>query len=155
MNTARVISAADIVPNRAASYELVNGEIKNEVLYVSPKLNTTADGALYLTLRDLIAWDAAVRRRAILRPESCAQILTPVKLNDGSAYPYGFGWGVDVRGGRPMYRHGGSWQSFKTHLAQFIGDDLSIIVLANAGQADPGEIVDGIAAILDPQLAKQ
>jgi CubicO group peptidase (beta-lactamase class C family) len=123
--------------------------------YVSPKLNTTADGALYLTLRDLLAWDAAVRRRAILRAESWAQILTPVKLNDGSTYPYRFGWALNVRGGQPMYHHGGSWQGFKTHLAQFIGDDLSIIVLANAGQAEPGEIVLGIAAILDPQLAKK
>jgi CubicO group peptidase (beta-lactamase class C family) len=155
MSTARIISAADIVPNRAASYQFVNGEIRNEVFFVSPKLNTTADGALYLTLRDLIAWDAAVRRRAILRGESWTQIFTPVKLNDGSTYPYGFGWGLDVRGGQPMYHHGGSWQSFKTHLAQFIGDDLSIIVLANAGQAEPDEIVLGIAAILDPQLAKE
>src|SRR6266446_941525 len=49
MTTTRIISEADIVPNRAAGYRLVKGELKNQE-WVSPTLNTTADGALYLTV---------------------------------------------------------------------------------------------------------
>ena len=153
MTTARVISEADIVPNRAAGYELVNGEIKNQD-WVAPKLNTTADGSLYWSLRDLLAWDAAVKRRAILKPESWSQILTPVRLNSGKTYPYGFGWSLDERGGKPLQEHGGAWQGFKTQLSRFVGDDLSIIVLANLGQADPARFADGIAAIVNPALTK-
>ena len=52
MTTARVISEADIVPHRAAGYRLRDGELKNQE-WVSPALNTTADGSLYLSLRDL------------------------------------------------------------------------------------------------------
>jgi CubicO group peptidase (beta-lactamase class C family) len=59
MTTTRVISEADIVPNRAAGYRLVNGELKNQN-WVSPTLNTTADGALYLTIYDMAKWDAAL-----------------------------------------------------------------------------------------------
>ena len=47
MNT-RIISEADIIPNRAAGYRLVKGQLKNQE-WVSPTLNTTADGALYFT----------------------------------------------------------------------------------------------------------
>jgi CubicO group peptidase (beta-lactamase class C family) len=152
MSTARVISAVDIVPNRAASYELVDGQIKNYAQWVSPKLNTTADGSLYFTVRDLIAWDAVVRQRGILKPQSWAEILSPVRLASGKSYPYGFGWQLDDRNGQPLQRHGGTWQGFRTEYARFIGDDLSIIVLANAQQAEPEGISDKIAAAIDPQL---
>jgi len=43
--TARVISEADIVPDRAAGYEWINGRLRNQS-WVAPSLNATADGAL-------------------------------------------------------------------------------------------------------------
>jgi CubicO group peptidase (beta-lactamase class C family) len=153
MTTARVISEEDVIAHRAAGYQLVNGVVKNQE-WVAPKLNTTADGSLYWSLRDLVAWEAAVRKRAILKPESWTQILTPVALNSGKTYPYGFGWSLEERGGQPLQEHGGSWQGFKTQLSRFLGDDLSIIVLANLAQADPARFVDGIAAIVNPALAR-
>ncbi len=152
MVTARVISEADIVPNRAAGYRLENGAVKNQT-WVSPTLNTTADGALYLSVRDLIAWDAAVRARAILKPKSWSLILQPARLNSGKAYPYGFGWFLDERDGQPLHQHGGSWQGFKAQFSRFIGEDLSVIVLANLAQADPVRLADGIAEIMNPKLA--
>ena len=97
MDTARIISEADIVPNRAAGYRLVDGELKNQH-WVAPSLNTTADGALYLSLRDFIAWDAGIREREVLRDSSWAQVFEPVRLKSGKTYPYGFGWGVDRAG---------------------------------------------------------
>ena len=152
MTTTRVISEADIVPNRAAGYHLVGGQLKNQD-WVAPQLNTTADGSLYFTLRDLLVWNSAVKRRAILTPESWNQILTPVRLNSGNTYPYGFGWSIDTRGGKALQSHGGSWQGFKTQLSRFVDDDLSIVVLANLAQAQPSRFVDGIAAIIHPDLA--
>ena len=55
---------------------------------VFPELNTTADGALYLSLNDMIAWDRGVRQRRILKPDSWREVFTPVKLNSGNPYPY-------------------------------------------------------------------
>ncbi len=152
MMTTRIITEADIVPHRAAGYRLVKGELKNQE-WVAPQLNTTADGSLYFSIRDLIAWDAGVRGRKVLREESWKQILEPVTLTSGRPYPYGFGWGIEERGGKPLHEHGGSWQGFKTNFARFLGDDLSIIVLANLAQADPVAFSDGIAAMLNPALA--
>jgi CubicO group peptidase (beta-lactamase class C family) len=152
MQTARIISEADIVPNRAAGYQLVKGELKNQD-WVAPILNTTADGSIYWSLRDLLAWATAFRRRAILKPESWEQILTPVRLNSGKSYPYGMGWELDERDRKPLHHHGGSWQGFKSEFARFAGDDLDIIVFANLAQADRMRFVNGIAAILNPLLA--
>jgi CubicO group peptidase (beta-lactamase class C family) len=152
MRTTRVISEAEIVPNRAAGYRLVDGEVRNQE-WVAPTLNTTADGSLYWSMQDLLAWDAAVRRRAILKPESWTEILTPVRLNSGRSYPYGFGWALDERNHQPLQQHGGAWQGFKTQYSRFLGADLSVVVLANLAQADPSRLVDGIAALIDPALA--
>ena len=153
MRTARIISEADIVPNRAAGYRLVKGELKNQE-WVAPQLNTTADGSLYFSIRDLIAWDKGLRAKAVLRPESWVTIFSPVTLASGRSFPYGFGWSIDRAGGQPLIQHGGAWQGFKTHLARYLGDEVTIVVLANLIQADPERFVEGIAAILDPALAK-
>ena len=152
MTTTRVITETDLVANRASGYRLEKGEVKNQT-WVAPALNTTADGSLYFSVRDLVAWDAAVGRRAVLRPESWKRILEPVRLKSGRTYPYGFGWSLDERGGQPLHQHGGAWQGFKTQFSRFIGDHLSIIVLANLAQADPGRLADGIAAIVNDRLA--
>ena len=152
MTTARIIDEAAIVPNRAAGYRLVKGELQNQE-WVSPRMNTTADGSLYFSARDMVAWDAAVRSRAILKPESWNRILQPVRLTSGKSYPYGFGWSIEERAEHPMHSHGGSWQGFKTQYSRFLGDDLSVIVLANLAQADPERFADGIAAVVNERLA--
>jgi CubicO group peptidase (beta-lactamase class C family) len=137
METARVISEADIVPNRAAGYRLVEGELKNQE-WVSPESNTGADGALYFTALDLIAWDRGLRAGAILSPESWAQVFEPVKLRSGKPYPYGFGWNVLEFADQKVQRHGGSWQGFKADLVRYLGDELTIAVLANLAEAEAG-----------------
>jgi CubicO group peptidase (beta-lactamase class C family) len=152
MSNARVISEADIVPHRAAGYELVEGQLKNQE-WVAPSLNTTADGALYLSALDMIAWDKALRAGALLEPASWQQVYTPVRLNSGETYPYGFGWSVSTRAGAPLYSHGGSWQGFRSYIARYLGADVTIILFANLAEADIGELVEGVATIIDPALA--
>ncbi len=153
MKTARVISEADIVANRAAGYRLADGVLKNQE-WVAPSLNTTADGSLYLSVLDLVAWDRGLRAGAVLKPGSWKEIYTPVRLTSGKTYPYGFGWDVEEVAGQAVHRHGGSWQGFKSAIARYLGSDLTVVVLANLAEADPMRFVDGIAGILDPRLAK-
>ena len=153
MRTARIISEEDIVANRAAGYRLVNDQLKNQEWY-SPSVNTTADGSLYLTLLDYLAWDRGLRARAILTPTSWAQIYTPIELRSGKSYPYGFGWSIDESKHRPWYHHAGDSQGFATYISRYIADDLTIVALTNLAAADTARIIDGVAARLDPRLAK-
>jgi CubicO group peptidase (beta-lactamase class C family) len=128
MRSARIIDEADIVPNRAAGYQMVRGQLKNQD-WVAPKLNTTADGSLYLSLQDYIAWDAGLRAGKILKPASWATINTPVTLTSGKRYPYGFGWSIDTVAGQLRIHHGGSWQGFQTYISRYIGADMTIVAL--------------------------
>src|SRR5438874_3721651 len=82
MNTARIISEADIVPNRAAGYRLVKGELKNQE-WVAPAMNTTADGSLYFSIVDLSKWDAALYEGKLLKRSRFDLMWTSIKLKDG------------------------------------------------------------------------
>jgi D-alanyl-D-alanine carboxypeptidase len=151
MTTARIISEADIVPNRAAGYRLDKGEIKNQE-WVSPTLNTTADGALYLTAYDMMKWDEALRTGKILKQGSLDAMWSPIKLNGGQTHPYGFGWAVRAVNGRRVVEHGGAWQGFKAHIARFLDDNLTVIVFANLAQANQERLANGVAQIIVPAL---
>jgi len=151
MSTARIISEADIVPNRAAGYRLVNGQLKNQS-WVSPSLNTTADGALYLTVYDMAKWDAALYTDKLLKRTTLEQMWTPVKLNNGKTHPYGFGWMLgEVRGHR-IVEHSGSWQGFKAQITRYVDDKLTVIVFVNQIRANQTKLAHGVAAIVDPEL---
>jgi len=152
MTTARIISEADIVPNRAAGYRLVDGELKNQD-WVSPSLNTTADGALYLTALDMAKWETALAKNELLEPESLRLMWTPVTLNDGSTAPYGFGWEVTEMRGHRVIQHAGRWQGFGSHIARYVDDALTVVVLTNLSQANPARIAVGIAGLYEPELA--
>lgn len=151
MATARVISEADVVYNRAAGYELVKGEIKNQD-WVAPSLNTTADGALYLTALDLIKWDEALSAGKLLKKESYEMMWSPAKLNNGSTHPYGFGWMLGNVNGKRLIEHGGSWQGFKTHISRYPDNKLTVIIFANLAQTNQSKLAHGVAEIVSPEL---
>jgi len=154
MTTARVISEADIVPNRAAGYRIVNRELKNQD-WVSPSLNTTADGALYLTIYDMAKWDAALYTEKLLKKSSLEQMWTPVKLNNGKTHPYGFGWALGEVRGRRLIEHGGAWQGFKAHISRYVDDKMTVILFANQIRANQTKLAHGVAAIFNPDLASK
>jgi CubicO group peptidase (beta-lactamase class C family) len=146
MNTTRIISEADIVPNRAAGYRLVKGEIKNQE-WVSPSLNTTADGALYFSILDLAKWDAALYTEDLLDRSSLDQMWTVKKLKNGqpNSGQYGFGWFIENKNGHRMVGHDGAWQGFETNISRYVDDKLTVVVLANLDEAAPEAIADEVA----------
>jgi CubicO group peptidase (beta-lactamase class C family) len=152
MRTARIISESDIVRHRAAGYEMTDGRLQNQA-WVSPELNTTADGSLYFSVRDLSAWAIALNHGAVPGRTVLEQSWTPVRLNNGGTYPYGFGWWIGEQRGYRQIGHTGSWQGFKTSIQRYPEFGLTVIVLANLGEAEPAAISYGIAGIIEPALA--
>jgi CubicO group peptidase (beta-lactamase class C family) len=155
MASTRIISEADIIPNRSAGYRLVKGDLKNQQ-WVSPSLNTTADGALYTNVLDLAKWDAALYTEKLLKKSSFDQMWTPVKLNSGKTYPYGFGWSIADVNGHHLLHHGGAWQGFTMHISRYVDDQLTIVVMTNldSGHSDPAKIAQAVAALYIPALKK-
>lgn len=149
----RIISEADIVPHRAAGYRFVDGRLKNQE-WVSPSANSTGDGSLYLTVDDLIRWDAALYTDRPLSKATRELLWTPATTNDGKSTGYGFGWIIDDVDGHRRVGHPGEWQGFSTVIDRYLDDGLTVIVLMNAERSDdpaipganPTRIADRIAA---------
>ncbi|UJR34647.1 hypothetical protein I4U23_027424 [Adineta vaga] len=153
MTTARVINETDIIPNRASGYILANGELKNQA-WVSPSLNTMADGALYLTIYDMAKWDAGLNNNQLLKdPKSFDTMWSPVKLNNGSTYPYGFGWTLArAKNGMRIVEHGGAWQGFKSFVIRILEEKLTIVLFANLGETEIEELAKLVLHFYKPEL---
>ena len=145
MNSTRIISEADIVPHRSAGYRLVKGELKNQQ-WVSPTLNTTADGALYTNVLDLAKWDAALDARQFVSAASYQLMWSPVKLNNGSTYPYGFGWALSEKDGKRIVSHDGAWQGFTMNITRHVDDRFTVIVMTNldSDNSKPEKITEAV-----------
>jgi CubicO group peptidase (beta-lactamase class C family) len=148
MSTTRIVSEADIIPNRAAGYVLDKGQLRNQD-WVSPSANSTADGSLYFTILDLAKWDAALYTEKVLKEGSKREMWTAVPLSDGkpNRAHYGFGWFVESRNGHRVVEHDGRWQGFSTQISRYLDDGLTVVILANQGKCDPHLIADEVAAI--------
>ena len=146
MRTTRIINEADIIPNRAAGYRLVKGELKNQE-WVSPTLNTTADGALYFSIVDLAKWDAALYTEKLLKRSTLEQMWTVAKLGNGqpNSGKYGFAWFIGSKNGHHVVEHEGQWQGFETQISRYVDDRLTVVVLTNLGSAKPDAIADRVA----------
>jgi CubicO group peptidase (beta-lactamase class C family) len=156
MDARHIISEENIVPNRSAGYRLVNGVLKNQE-WVAPKLNTTADGALYTNVLDMAKWDAALTQQTLLKKSSYEQMYTPVRLTDGRTHPYGFGWAIGASHGHALIERSGSWQGFHMNFSRYPADKLSVVVFTNldSEHSNPIRIAHEVAAITYRHCARK
>ena len=91
------------------------------------------DGNVYSSAEDLLRWDQALYTEKLIKQASLKDAFTPVKLKDGSTYPYGFGWGIDQEG--KLLSHTGGWVGFRTIIIRDLELKRTYILLDNSGQA--------------------
>jgi len=161
MSSTRLISEADIIPNRSSGYELVPNktthqkELKNQT-WVSPTFDSTADGALYYNVLDLAKWDAALYGTTLLKQSSLDRLWTVYPLNDGKPNPsnYGFGWEITQLNGHKLIEHDGAWQGFTCDISRYTDDTLTVVVLTNldSDHSDPTLIAHVVAGLVNPAL---
>ncbi len=151
MGSTRVLSDTDLMPYRANGYQLDEGHLKNQD-WMSPSVGGTGDGGLVSSVVDLAKWDAAIQSGALVPPNRWKEVFTPVTLNSGKNFPYGFGWFIREQNGAPYYEHSGHLQGFASHILRFPRARVSVVVLANLAQADPWQIAHGVAGLIRPDL---
>ncbi len=121
-----------VIANRAAGYEQTNHVWINRDYDLTDVFSA---GALVSTVGDLVKWNAALDRTAILRPTTKAQMWTPASLNGGKPTKYGFGWFIDTVEGHTNIGHGGSTSGFSASIQRFPDDKLAIIILTNTDES--------------------
>jgi D-alanyl-D-alanine carboxypeptidase len=148
MSATRTTTIADLVQNRANGYVWRNGKLQNAEIYFALR----PSGAFLSSVLDLAKWDAALYTDKFLKSSVREQMWTPVKLNNGTNHPYGFGWELSPIAGHKRVHHGGSLPGFRAAMARFVDDKLTVVVLTNSDNANPAAIALNIAALYIPGL---
>jgi CubicO group peptidase (beta-lactamase class C family) len=124
---------------------------------------TLGDGGVYSNLEDLAKWDDGLRNHKLLSAEEMKPGLEPAKFGGagnavlpddapaalhGVPVEYGFGWFLDPYKGHKRMWHYGDTMGFKTAIERFTKDRLTIIVLCNRTDLDPGALANRVADLL-------
>jgi D-alanyl-D-alanine carboxypeptidase len=148
MNTTYPTNTEVNVPNLAQGY-VDNHKLLNADKW--PALRPS--GAFLSSVLDLAKWDAVLYTNKILSDSTRHEMWTPVKLNDGTSFPYGFGWELGSFRGRKLVHHGGGMSGFRAEFARFVDDRLTIIILMNLDDVDKDSILYGVAGFYLPAAA--
>jgi CubicO group peptidase (beta-lactamase class C family) len=155
MSATRVTTVAGIVPNRAGGYAWNAGALRNEENWLAAR----PSGAFLSTVLDLAKWEAALMAGDVLKGPTKTQMWTPVTLNDGRPYPYGFGWQLNdwpadapPPTGVPMIRHGGSMPGFRAGYFRWPSYRLAVVLLTNLSGAPIDVLGANIAIRYLPEL---
>ncbi|HEX5323715.1 MAG TPA: serine hydrolase domain-containing protein [Capsulimonadaceae bacterium] len=146
MQTGQLIDQDKIVPNRAAGYRLDGETLKNQE-WVSRTFNSTADGSHCASILDMARWICALQAGTAVSAESLRRMWTRATLNDGTPVDYGFGWELKDIDGRRVAQHGGQWQGFTSHMACYLDDKVSVVVLSNLAYASISSIAHQVAGL--------
>lgn len=127
---------------RVLGFERANGQlIANDLIRID---GVIGDGNVYASASDLLRWSQAYFGGKVLSEASFQEAISPVRLSDGSQYPYGFGWGLSADG--LVISHTGSWVGFRTLLWHDRRQKRTVVVLTNGSD---GLAVRNVQAWLD------
>ena len=140
---------AAIVPNRAAGYIRVRGELR-VAMFVDMSNRLPAGGYL-ASAPEMAAFAAAFIDGRLVRPETRDLMLTEARLSGGGTVNYGLGWAIveDSTGhvtGRAL--HGGSSPGASGMMLIVPADRIGVVVMTNLEDApERAPLAESIAAI--------
>jgi CubicO group peptidase (beta-lactamase class C family) len=119
-------------PGLSAGYEWDNNHLQPGY-YEAPSIKAYAGGGLLSTVFDMAKWDAALYTEKLLKQSSLELMWTPVRLNDGSNWRYGFGIGTSGRFGQEhlILSHQGNITGFSSAMERIVDEQLTVVVLDN------------------------
>jgi N-acyl-D-amino-acid deacylase len=103
---------------------------KRKLNDLTPFDGVVGDGNIYSSVEDLYKWEQSLYTEKLVKKETFARALEPVKLKDGTTYPYGFGWGIE-KDKAGEYSHTGGWGGFANLIYRDIKNNRTIIELSS------------------------
>ena len=150
MSSTDVNDPVPVVPGRASGYVIRGDSLRNGVR-ISPAAEARGDVGIRSAARDLMRWDAALDGSTLLSEGSRRAMFTPGRLTNGEVVPYGFGWYIlPFRGHTEISHDGGFRTGFRTTIARYPDDSLTVVVLTNLQGPPTYAIARAVAAFYDP-----
>ncbi len=132
-----------IVPGRATAYSPSSDGFRIN----QPIEDVHGNGGLLTTVADLLTWDEAIRTRSFGGPDFHALLHRQGVLNDGTTIEYASGVQVGSFRGVPSVTHTGATAGYRAYLGRFEEEELSVALLCNRSDANPGNLGGRVAAL--------
>lgn len=152
-----------IVPGRSAAYQWRGGAWSID----RPIEHVHGNGGLLTTVGDLLRWNRFLHGSAKGEtqlvswgtPDFFQRMTTRGILTDGTEITYAGGLFIDTFRGRPAITHTGATSGYRAYLGGFPDDNVSVALLCNTGNANPGQLGGQVAQqflpALDPDTGRQ
>ncbi len=128
------------IPDYARSYTFCEGEYKKSV----SNLSDTGSAGLVTTVGDMMRWARNFVHPVVGSPETIARMNRETHLADGSGTGAALGQFHGDYQGHQTYYHTGSYAGYRAILVRIPSKDYALIVLSNAGNLDPFQVVDAL-----------
>jgi len=143
-----------LVPNRARGYR-AEGDASDDAgdarflhaTYLSMS-QAYAAGAVCSSVLDLLEWSRALAGGDVVGRDGYERMTRPDTLVDGSRIEYGYGFASAYVEGHHRVSHVGGMLGFSGQIARYDEDDVSIVVLANTGDAKVAALENDLARIV-------
>lgn len=105
--------------------------------------NRKGPGRISSTAQDLLRWDQALYTGKLVNDNTLTQAFTPIILNDGSKYNYGFGWDLNLDSpfGR-IVSHTGDNPGYRTIIIRLIDQNKTLIMLNNNAHDSKDDLIN-------------
>ncbi len=110
------------------------------------------DGGILSDVGDLAIWDENFYQNKLGNkdPDFMRKLETRTVLNNGDTIQWALGLRHDQAGGHHVIRHGGAYFGFRSEIARFPEEHLTVIVLANLGTIDATGLAYEVAELFLP-----
>jgi CubicO group peptidase (beta-lactamase class C family) len=145
----------EVVKDRATAY---SGSEQAGFHTDMPFTNMIGNGGLLSTVGDLLTWNDNLDRPAVGGPSYVDAMQTRMHLKSGRTITYALGLEVADYDGVREVAHGGSTAGYRTHLARYPDQHVSVAVWCNAANANPAALLHQVADLVltkPPRAATQ
>ncbi len=144
----------DVVPGRVFSYHPPadgDGRTSTDGAWRTSYLidfDKVGDGGLYSSVADLAKWDRAFYGDLLGVPGFAERMYHRGVLTGGDTIAYARGLSVGERRGLARVSHGGGFMAFRTMIARYPEQRMTVITLCNVGTAQPGALSTAVEDIV-------
>ena len=134
-----------VVPNRATAY---SGNASTGFHQDMPFTNMIGNGGLLSTMGDLLRWNENLDHPLVGGPSYVQTLQTPMRLENGRTITYALGLEVVDYDGVREISHGGSTAGYRTFLARYPDQRVSVAVWCNYAAANPTQLAHRVADLM-------
>jgi CubicO group peptidase (beta-lactamase class C family) len=132
-----------IIKNLAYSYTAE----ENGFGKVPGSLTAYGSSSLFTSVEDLSKWVINFQKQLDASNPVYLRMLDDGVLNNGRKVHYGYGLGLGDDGGLKNISHTGGWAGYRTIISNYPTEKISVIILSNSSDFQPGDYAHQVANI--------